>query len=149
MRNDQIWVLIDSLCIDFTLIWCNVSLNQGLSCLSEFYGWAHLGTMVLFKLVSLEFNLVCFFYRLVRFCCLGSGIWKFMQICVGFHLTPIDSHADSGFFLFLNTFRLSSLVLQKDFVHLFGCTNYGLCSVFVLFESIQLGVVVVFSVMCC
>ena len=40
----------------------------------------------------------------------------------------------SGFFLFLNTFRLSSLVLQEDFVNLFGCIDYRLCFIFVLFE---------------
>ena len=67
-----------------------------------------------------------------------------MQICVGFHLTPIYSHADFRFFLFLNTFQLSSSVLLEDFVNLFGCTDYGLCFVFVLFKSIQLGVDVVF-----
>ena len=39
-----------------------------------------------------------------------------MKICVGFHLTPIDSRADSGFFLFLSTFRLNSSILQDDFV---------------------------------
>ena len=58
-----------------------------------------------------------------------------MQIYVGFHLTPIDSHVDSRYLLFLNSFRLGSLVLQ-DFVKLFGCTDYGLCFIFVLFESI-------------
>ena len=82
-----------------------MSLIQGLSLLSEFYGWALLGTMVLF-----------------------------MEICVGFHLTPTNSHAHFGFFLFLNTFRVSSSVLLEDFVNLFGYTNYGLCFIFVMFE---------------
>ena len=92
----------------------------------------------------LSFELVCFFDRLVYvhfawFCCLGSGIWEFMQICVGFDLTPIDPHADSRLILFFNTFQLSSSVLQEDFGNFLDVLVMGFCFIFEVFESIQLG----------